>query len=62
MKVGEIVIYQGEKYKIVFIYESGYVEIRKVDRIDFSNTTLVEKSEIQPFNKFSSEQEIKNDR
>jgi hypothetical protein len=62
MKVGETVIYQGEKYKIVFVYESGYVEIRKVSGNDFSNTTLVEKSEIQSFNNFGSEQEIKNDR
>ncbi len=31
MKVGDVVIYESKRYKIVHIYKSGYCEIKKED-------------------------------
>lgn len=30
IKVGDKVLYRSEKYEVIFIYDSGYIEIKKV--------------------------------
>ena len=40
-------MYQGEMYKIIYTYESGYCEIREVEEGNYYDVFLVHSSEIE---------------
>lgn len=44
MKVGDVVFYESKLYRIVYIYDSGYCEIKKEDSI--YEVKLVKMSEL----------------
>ncbi len=44
MKIGDIVYYKGEKCEIVYLYESGYCEIKQPYRLQIQ---LVSRSELE---------------
>jgi len=43
MKIGDIVCYRGEKCEIIYLYESGYCEIKRPYRLQIQ---LVSQSEL----------------
>jgi len=49
MSVHEIILYHGEKHEIVFMYDSGYIEIREIDSLR-KTVKLVHQSEVRPLN------------
>ncbi|MBS4173867.1 hypothetical protein [Bacillus sp. FJAT-49736] len=44
MKIGDIVEYKGEKCEIIYLYDSGYCEIKRPFRV---NIQLVKQSDIR---------------
>ena len=48
VKIGSSVVFKGEKYKVIWLYDSGYCEIKKESR-SLRTVELVSLSEINIF-------------
>lgn len=46
MKIGDIVCYKGEKCEIIYLYDSGYCEIKRPYRIHIQLVPLTELIEL----------------
>ncbi|MDR7002043.1 hypothetical protein [Neobacillus niacini] len=45
MKIGDVVIFNGKKYKIEWVYDSGYCEVRHIEN---KNIVFVTITDLQP--------------
>lgn len=48
VKINDLILYKEEVHKIVWIYNSGFVEIQKHDTSNIPSIKLVDKKEISP--------------
>lgn len=48
LKVNDLIIHEEKIYKIVWIYASGYIEIKENDSSNLQTIKLVTKKEIKP--------------